>query len=94
MPFFGTTYFGILCYLTFFWFICLCFNVITYILYIFLLSSLGYEWIGWRNDTPGLVGKPVEIVFKFDTVRNFSAIVLHANNMFTKDVQVSVKTNF
>lgn len=54
-----------------------------------LLSSLGYEWIGWRNDTPGLVGKPVEIVFKFDTVRNFSAIVLHANNMFTKDVQVS-----
>ncbi|ALC38374.1 CG34380 [Drosophila busckii] len=50
----------------------------------------GYEWIGWRNDTPGLLGKPVEIVFKFDTVRNFSAIVLHTNNMFTKDVQVFV----
>ncbi|XP_026834385.1 uncharacterized protein LOC6543109 [Drosophila erecta] len=50
----------------------------------------GYEWIGWRNDTPGLLGKPVEIVFEFDTVRNFSAIVLHTNNMFTKDVQVFV----
>ncbi|BFF93412.1 uncharacterized protein DMAD_11272 [Drosophila madeirensis] len=50
----------------------------------------GYEWIGWRNDTPGLMGKPVEIVFEFDTVRNFSAIVLHTNNMFTKDVQVFV----
>lgn len=49
----------------------------------------GYEWIGWRNDTPGLLGKPVEIVFEFDTIRNFSAIVLHTNNMFTKDVQVS-----
>jgi len=54
----------------------------------FLFIS-GYEWIGWRNDTPGLLGKPVEIVFEFDTVRNFSAIVLHTNNMFTKDVQVS-----
>ncbi|XP_023175026.1 uncharacterized protein LOC111602263 [Drosophila hydei] len=50
----------------------------------------GYEWIGWRNDTPGLLGKPVEIVFEFDTVRNFSAIVLHTNNMYTKDVQVFV----
>ncbi|EDW03009.1 GH10729 [Drosophila grimshawi] len=50
----------------------------------------GYEWIGWRNDTPGLLSKPVEIVFEFDTVRNFSAIVLHTNNMYTKDVQVFV----
>ncbi|TDG47247.1 hypothetical protein AWZ03_006378 [Drosophila navojoa] len=50
----------------------------------------GYEWIGWRNDTPGLMGKPVEIVFEFDTVRNFSAIILHTNNMYTKDVQVFV----
>ncbi|XP_043947525.1 uncharacterized protein LOC108024892 isoform X2 [Drosophila biarmipes] len=48
----------------------------------------GYEWVGWRNDTPGLLGNPVEIVFEFDTVRNFSAIVIHTNNMFTKDVQV------
>ncbi|XP_055850149.1 discoidin domain-containing receptor 2-like isoform X2 [Episyrphus balteatus] len=50
----------------------------------------GYEWVGWRNDTPGLLDKHVEIVFEFDSVRNFSAIVLHTNNMFSKDVQVFV----
>lgn len=61
------------------------------VFYYFMFAFfLGYEWIGWRNDTPGLLGKPVEIVFEFDTVRNFSAIVLHTNNMYTKDVQVSV----
>ncbi|CAD7000519.1 unnamed protein product [Ceratitis capitata] len=51
----------------------------------------GYEWIGWRSDIPDLNGKPVEIIFEFDTVRNFSAIILHTNNMFTKDVQVFVR---
>ena len=45
--------------------------------------------MGWRNDTFGTEGKPVEMTFEFDSVRNFSAIVLHTNNMFTKDVQVS-----
>lgn len=51
---------------------------------------LGYDWVGWRNDSLGWAGKPVEMVFEFDTVRNFSAMVLHTNNMFSKDVQVSV----
>ncbi|XP_055636349.1 discoidin domain-containing receptor 2 isoform X1 [Toxorhynchites rutilus septentrionalis] len=48
----------------------------------------GYDWVGWRNDSLGFAGKPVEMVFEFDTVRNFSAMVLHTNNMFSKDVQV------
>ncbi|KAF5296725.1 hypothetical protein FQA39_LY12425 [Lamprigera yunnana] len=48
----------------------------------------GYEWVGWRNDTLGWVGHPLEILFKFDKVRNFSAVNLHTNNLFTKDVQV------
>ncbi|XP_017773503.1 PREDICTED: discoidin domain-containing receptor 2 isoform X2 [Nicrophorus vespilloides] len=48
----------------------------------------GYEWVGWRNDTPGWAGYPLEIVFAFDKVRNFSAAHLHTNNLFTKDVQV------
>ncbi|XP_062121612.1 discoidin domain-containing receptor 2 isoform X1 [Drosophila sulfurigaster albostrigata] len=48
----------------------------------------GYEWIGWRNDT--LLGRPVEITFEFETVRNFSAVIIHTNNMFSKDVQVFV----
>ncbi|XP_030377793.1 discoidin domain-containing receptor 2 [Scaptodrosophila lebanonensis] len=50
----------------------------------------GYEWIGWRNDTPSLMGRPVEITFEFDSVRNFSAVIIHTNNMFLKDVQVFV----
>ncbi|XP_055385596.1 discoidin domain-containing receptor 2-like isoform X2 [Condylostylus longicornis] len=54
------------------------------------IHGFGYEWVGWRNDTPSLAGKPVEITFEFDTVRNFSAIILHTNNMFSKDVQVFV----
>ncbi|KAH1008410.1 discoidin domain-containing receptor 2 isoform X1 [Dendroctonus ponderosae] len=48
----------------------------------------GYEWIGWRNDTPGWAGLPLEILFEFDRVRNFSAAHLYTNNWFTKDVQV------
>lgn len=49
-------------------------------------GTKGYEWVGWRNETHK--GKPVEIVFKFDDVRNFTAIKLHCNNMFSKDVRV------
>lgn len=39
----------------------------------------------------GMAGKPVEMVFEFDSVRNFSSIILHTNNMFSKDVQVIYK---
>ncbi|KAK5643044.1 hypothetical protein RI129_009211 [Pyrocoelia pectoralis] len=48
----------------------------------------GYEWVGWRNDTPGWAGHPLEMLFEFDKVRNFSAVHLHTNNLFTRDVQV------
>ncbi|KAJ8957027.1 hypothetical protein NQ318_012202, partial [Aromia moschata] len=49
---------------------------------------VGYEWVGWRNDTPGWAGHPLEMLFEFEKVRNFSATHLHTNNLFTKDVQV------
>uniref|UniRef100_A0A182NBA2 Discoidin domain-containing protein n=1 Tax=Anopheles dirus TaxID=7168 RepID=A0A182NBA2_9DIPT len=52
-----------------------------------LLWSCCYDWVGWRNDSLGWAGKPVEMVFEFDSVRNFSSMVLHTNNMFSKDVQ-------
>ncbi|KAL1440566.1 hypothetical protein MTO96_001123 [Rhipicephalus appendiculatus] len=45
----------------------------------------GYEWVGWRNDS--LHSQPLELVFEFDAVRNFSAVFLHCNNMHTRDVQ-------
>ncbi|XP_029040646.1 discoidin domain-containing receptor 2-like [Osmia bicornis bicornis] len=51
-------------------------------------NGKGYEWVGWRNDTPSMLGRPVEITFEFDYSRNFTAIHLHMNNFFTKDVQV------
>lgn len=35
-----------------------------------------------------MLGRPVEITFEFDYSRNFTAIHLHMNNYFTKDVQV------
>ncbi|KAG8230055.1 hypothetical protein J437_LFUL000891 [Ladona fulva] len=51
-------------------------------------SFAGYEWVGWRNDTGGFPGRPVELIFEFDRVRNFSSMYLHTNNLHTKDVQV------
>lgn len=41
-----------------------------------------------------MAGKPVEMVFEFESVRNFSSIVLHTNNMFSKDVAVSGLNEF
>lgn len=51
------------------------------------LGIKGYEWVGWRNDTLG-GGRPVEIQFKFDAVRNFTSLRIHCNNMFGKEVRV------
>ena len=42
--------------------------------------------MGWKNETQDT--PPVEIIFNFDTVRNFSAIVIHTNNIISKDVRV------
>ncbi|XP_030749296.1 discoidin domain-containing receptor 2-like [Sitophilus oryzae] len=43
-------------------------------------------WVGWKNDTRE--GKPIEIVFEFDRIREFTAVHLYTNNQFTRDVQV------
>jgi hypothetical protein len=59
--------------------------------YFCLLPCAGYEWVGWKNESGA---RPVEIVFEFDRVRNFSAIHLHANNLFSKDVQVRPQLQF
>merc|ERR1719193_748771 len=48
----------------------------------------GYEWVGWKNDTVKGTTGPVEIIFRFEQVRNFTHMVLHCNNLFSKDVQV------
>ena len=43
-------------------------------------------WIGWRNDSRN--NQPVDIVFEFDTVRDFTMLNVFSNNQFTKDIQV------
>ena len=76
---------------------CICFFTIGYFnfyhhfmhqIFTFFSNIIDFEWIGWRNDTPNMIGKPVEITFEFDYIRNFSAMHLHTNNYFTKGVQV------
>ena len=52
----------------------------------FDIGKKGYEWIGWKNETPHT--DPVDIVFAFDGVRNFSSLRIHAHNCFDKDVRV------
>ncbi|XP_022085105.1 discoidin domain-containing receptor 2-like isoform X2 [Acanthaster planci] len=44
----------------------------------------GYEWVGWRNSTHL---NPV-LVFKFDSLRNFTSLAFRTNNFFSKDVEV------
>ncbi|CAL4141734.1 unnamed protein product, partial [Meganyctiphanes norvegica] len=46
----------------------------------------GYEWVGWKNEY--FKDRPVEIIFEFDEIRNFSSINFYTNNFFTRDTQV------
>lgn len=48
-------------------------------------------WVGWKNDIRG--SNPVEIVFEFDSVREFSTLHIFCNNQFTKEVQVFSKAH-
>lgn len=50
------------------------------------LGLKGFEWVGWRNDT--FPAGYLDAVFKFDSVRNFTSVALHCNNMYTRDVRV------
>lgn len=43
------------------------------------------EWLGWRMKSPST---PVEITFKFETVRNFSKVEFFASNDFLKNVKI------
>ena len=50
------------------------------------LGRKGYQWVGWRDDTG--IRAPVEILFRFETERNFSAVAFHCNNLYSREVQV------
>ncbi|XP_022902114.1 discoidin domain-containing receptor 2-like [Onthophagus taurus] len=49
-------------------------------------ESSGSRWIGWHNNT--LEGSPLEITFQFDSIRDFTAVHIHTNNMFMRGVQI------
>uniref|UniRef100_UPI00398E7098 discoidin domain-containing receptor 2 isoform X2 n=1 Tax=Pristiophorus japonicus TaxID=55135 RepID=UPI00398E7098 len=46
----------------------------------------GYDYVGWNNDT--FNGRYVELEFEFDHRRNFSAMKVHCNNLYTKSVKI------
>lgn len=50
----------------------------------------GSRWVGWLNDSQD--PEPLEIIFEFDGVREFSAMHLHTSHVVTRDVQVSRPT--
>ncbi|XP_054273935.1 discoidin domain-containing receptor 2-like isoform X2 [Macrosteles quadrilineatus] len=49
-------------------------------------TSTGSRWVGWLNDSQD--SEPLEIIFEFDGVREFSAMHLHTSHVVTRDVQV------
>ena len=55
----------------------------------------GFDWVGWkRSGVPGgsdpksPMPEHLNLVFSFDQVRTFDRVVIHANNHFTKDIQI------
>ncbi|XP_072908188.1 discoidin domain-containing receptor 2-like isoform X2 [Hemitrygon akajei] len=46
----------------------------------------GYDYVGWSKDN--LHSRYVELEFEFDRRRNFSAMKVHCNNLYTKSVKI------
>jgi discoidin domain receptor family protein 2 len=42
--------------------------------------QIGYDWIGWKKRSN------VNLIFYFDTIRNFTSIRIHTSNFFTHDI--------
>ncbi|XP_066256010.1 discoidin domain-containing receptor 2-like isoform X2 [Euwallacea similis] len=49
----------------------------------------GSRWVGWSSE--GRNAEPLEMTVEFDGIREFNAVHLHSNNMFTRGVQVFSK---
>ncbi|CAM1292183.1 DDR2 (predicted) [Pycnogonum litorale] len=52
----------------------------------------GYDWVGWRNDS-GRYRKPLQLIFEFDGVRNFSSVTIHVSNAFKYGVMIFSEVN-
>lgn len=58
-----------------------------YVITLFLLF-VGNGWVSWRSDN--ISTEYLGLLFEFDQVRNFSAVYLHTNNFFSRNVQVNI----
>lgn len=57
--------------------------------------SKGHGWVGWKKDSfvsrtaAAATPRPsLQLLFKFSSPRNLSAVHIHTNNYFSKNVQV------
>ncbi|CAF3598743.1 unnamed protein product [Rotaria sp. Silwood1] len=48
------------------------------------INQIGYDWIGWKRKS-SLISY-INLVFHFDTIRNFTSIRIHTSNLFTRDI--------
>ncbi|UJR14931.1 hypothetical protein I4U23_001913 [Adineta vaga] len=48
----------------------------------------GLQWVGWRRPRSAKQNYSIEILFKFDALRNFSRLTIHANNYYPKKIYV------
>jgi discoidin domain receptor family protein 2 len=45
------------------------------------IGQIGYDWIGWKRKSSA-----VNLIFQFDTIRNFTSVRFHISNLFTRGV--------
>lgn len=65
---------------------------ITCTLTLSFVHSAGSGWVGWKNDS--FPSGYVELIFKFDEIRNFTAVHLFTNNFYSRNVQVRCLKRF
>lgn len=51
----------------------------------------GFEWIGWKKTLKNRTS--IHMKFYFDSIRNFTEIRFHTNNMFSKDIEQFRRVN-
>lgn len=49
-------------------------------------DSGGFQWVGWRKPRAVKQNHSITILFKFDQLRNFSRLTIHANNFYPKNI--------
>ncbi|CAF1587743.1 unnamed protein product [Rotaria magnacalcarata] len=48
------------------------------------IGQTGYDWIGWKRKSPFV--SSINLIFHFDSIRNFTSIHIHTSNLYTRDI--------